>query len=125
MPAFLSGIKPVTEEPWSRDARIYAHKFGRSFEWVPNQQMDGTAIEAYNDESPLDSNNGYEVKVTATGLQKKGQPARKSSFFLSTVPRRAFPTVPRPRRTDEVRHKPEACLPCSSIRVLASRWLLR
>ena len=81
MPASLSGIKPVTEEPWSRDARVYAHKFGRSFEWVPNQQMDGSAVDEYHDESPLDNTNGYEVKVTATGLRKTGQPSWDSSTY--------------------------------------------
>ena len=81
MPPFLSGIKAVTEEPWSRDARVYAHKFG-SFERMANQQMDGSRLEEYNDESILDSTNGYEVKVTATGLaNKKGQPTWDSSTY--------------------------------------------
>ena len=81
MPAILSGIKPVTEEPWSRDARVYAHKFG-SFEWMPNVHMDGTKLEEYNDESILDTDQGYEVKVTASGLAgKKGQSTWDGSSF--------------------------------------------
>ena len=90
-PAMLVGIKPMTEEPWSRDAKVYAHKFGykfgHSFEWMPNQQMDGGALDAYNDESVLDGNNGYEIKVTATGLSRANagaaQPAWDSSTFRS------------------------------------------
>ena len=86
-PSILVGIKPVTEEPWSRDAKVYAHKFGRSFEWMPNEQMDGGALDAYNDESVLDTNNpagGYEIKVTATGLKRANAGAAQPSWDSST-----------------------------------------
>ena len=87
-PAMLVGIKPMTEEPWSRDAKVYAHKFGykfgHSFEWMPNQQMDGGALDAYNDESVLDGNNGYEIKVTATGLSRANAGAAQPSWDSST-----------------------------------------
>ena len=84
MPPSLVGIKPITEEPWTRDARVYAAKFG-SFEREANVQMDGTKVEEYNDESVLDSNNGYRSQITATGLRKNasigGQPIWDSSPF--------------------------------------------
>ena len=72
----MAGIKPVTAEPWARDAKVYAAKTG-SFERVINADAfgDGTAqMEEYNDESTLDSINadgqrvGYRSKVKATGL---------------------------------------------------------
>lgn len=69
MPSTLRGMKPVTQEPWTRDAVIYARKTG-SFEKVANAEMDGTAVEEFNDESVLDATNGYQTQVTATGLLK-------------------------------------------------------
>lgn len=84
-PPQLVGIKPWTREPWSRDASIYAQKTG-SFEKIFNADQHGTGAEAddeYNDESALDSNNGYRSHVTATGLAKNaslgGQPLWDSS----------------------------------------------
>ena len=84
-PAHLVGIKPWTREPWSRDAAIYAAKTG-SFERLVNADVHGTgreAVQEYNDESALDSNNGYRSTVTATGLKRNaslgGQPLWDSS----------------------------------------------
>ena len=89
-PSNLRGLKPVTNEPWSRDAVVYAQKTG-SFERVANADAHGTEfdeMERYNDESILDSNNPDELKryrshVTATGLKKNaslgGQPLWDSS----------------------------------------------
>ena len=90
-PARFLGIKPITKEPWARDAKVYAAKTG-SFERVLNADAfgDGTvAQEEYNDESALDSINadgqqvGYRSTVTATGLKRNssmgGQPLWDSS----------------------------------------------
>lgn len=81
-PSNLRGIKPITSEPWSRDAAVYARKTG-SFEKVYNAEMDGGKREEYNDESVLDSNNGYRSHITATGLKRNaslgGQPLWDSS----------------------------------------------
>jgi hypothetical protein len=77
-PACFLGIKPLTNEPWSRDAKVYAAKTG-SFERVVNADAFGdgmVAQEEYNDESLLDSINadgqqvGYRSTVTATGLKR-------------------------------------------------------
>ena len=77
-PSSLRGMRPGTREPWARDALFYQRKTG-SFETVAGAH----AREAYNDESALDSNNGYRSQVTATGLKKNaslgGQPLWDSS----------------------------------------------
>jgi len=87
MPPTVRGIKPITNEPWARDATIYNRKLG-SFERTVNSNFDGTVLEEYNDESVLDNNNGYRTQVTATGLAKtKDSPAWDSS------PYRACPYV--------------------------------
>ena len=57
----LRGVKPITREPWARDAYIYARKTG-SFE----TEVGDRAAEEYNDESALDSNNGYLSTVRAS-----------------------------------------------------------
>lgn len=89
-PPDLRGLKPITVEPWSRDAAIYARKTG-SFERVYNADQFGTGKEkqeAYNDECALDSNNPdakrrYRSRITATGLKRNaslgGQPQWDSS----------------------------------------------
>lgn len=86
-PSNLRGIKPITAEPWSRDAAVYSAKTG-SFERVHNAEIDGSAYAEYRDESVLDSNNGYISHVTATGLERNaslalgggnGRPAWDSS----------------------------------------------
>ena len=69
VPANLRGLKPITSEPWSRDAAVFAQKTG-SFEKQYNAAMDGGSVEEYNDESILDSNNGYKSHITATGLER-------------------------------------------------------
>ena len=76
-PPNLKGLKPVTHEPWARDATVYAQKTG-SFERVANRDQHGSKtdfVTQYNDESVLDSNNPdaarrYRSHVTATGLAK-------------------------------------------------------
>jgi len=85
MPPRFKGIKPQTDEPWARDAIVYAQKTG-SFERIFNADAfgDGTVgREEYNDESALDSNNGYRSRITATGLKRNaslgGQPLWDSS----------------------------------------------
>ena len=89
-PSNLRGLKPITPEPWARDALVYAHRTG-SFEQVVNANKfgDGTQEEEYNDESVLDSNNGYRSHVTATGLKRNaslgGQPLWDSSTRRYTV----------------------------------------
>ena len=86
-PSNLRGIKPITAEPWSRDAAVYSNRTG-SFEKLFNVEMDGSAQTEYNDESALDSNNGYMSHITATGLKRnaslgfgggEGQPLWDSS----------------------------------------------
>ena len=90
-PSNLRGLKPITPEPWARDALVYAQKTG-SFEQIMNGDNfgDGTqAAEEYNDESILDSHNGYRSTITATGLKKNaslgGQPLWDSSPLRHTV----------------------------------------
>ena len=81
-PPVLRGLKPTTTEPWTRDAIVYARKAG-SFEREANVEMDGLAVEEYEDESALDSNNGYATRVTATGLDRQsgGKPSWDASTF--------------------------------------------
>ena len=89
-PSNLRGLKPITPEPWARDALVYAQRTG-SFEQVVNADQfgDGTLQDEYNDESILDSNNGYRSHVTATGLKRNaslgGQPLWDSSTRRYTV----------------------------------------
>ena len=71
------------------DGRVTSAEHGRtagSFERLVNADLHGTgreAVETYNDESALDSNNGYRSTVTATGLKRNaslgGQPLWDSS----------------------------------------------
>ena len=58
-PQMYKGLKPQTSEPWVDDALTYAEKIF-------------TPKEAYNDESPLDYNNGYESHVTASSGHNAG-----------------------------------------------------
>ena len=101
-------MKPITPEPWARDALVYAQKTG-SFEQIMNGDNfgDGTVKDEYNDESILDSNNGYRSKVTATGLKKNsslgGQPLWDSSPLRHTpyVLRGISPVTREPWAIDE------------------------
>lgn len=113
-PSNLRGLKPITQEPWSRDALVYARKTG-SFEKIFNADMfgDGTqAQEAYNDESIYDSNNPdaakrYRSTVTATGLKKNaslgGQPLWDSSVrrYCPHILRGINPVTREPWAVDE------------------------
>ena len=83
-PPNLRGLRPITNEPWVRDAKVYADGDGieGDFEPVVND------FEEYNDESIYDSNNPdaakrYRSQVTATGLKRNaslgGQPLWDSS----------------------------------------------
>ena len=105
-PSNLRGLKPITSEPWSRDAAVYAIKTG-SFERHVNAEMDGTTAEEYNDESVLDSNNGYRSSVTATGLAKNasigGQPLWDTSTrrYCPYVLRGISPVTREPWAIDE------------------------
>ena len=60
-------------------------------EKVYNAEMDGTRVEEYNDESILDSNNGYRSQITASGLKKNAslgdQPLWNSSPMRYCPPR--------------------------------------
>jgi hypothetical protein len=75
-PFYLRNSKPITREPWAVDAMVYANKTG-SFEDVMNDD------EPYNDESALDSNNGYVSEVTATGLSKTSALGESSGWDSS------------------------------------------
>ena len=108
-PSNLRGLKPITQEPWSRDAIIYARKTG-NFERVYNADQFGDGSqkrEEYNDESALDSNNGYLSRITATGLKKNsslgGQPLWDSSPLRHTpyVLRGISPVTREPWAVDE------------------------
>lgn len=105
-PSNLRGIKPITSEPWSRDAAVYAKKTG-SFERVVNAEMDGGQREEFNDESVLDSNNGYRSHITATGLKRNsslgGQPLWDSSplRYCPFVLRGIAPVTREPWAEDE------------------------
>jgi hypothetical protein len=90
-PSYLRGLKPITPEPWSVDAIVYATKSG-SFESVRNADKfgDGTQKEeVYNDESSLDTTNGYESNVVATGRAKPGRwdssPLRHTPYALRGI----------------------------------------
>ena len=96
-----------------RRRQIYAEKAG-NFERVMNADRfgDGSQKKAeYNDESALDSNNGYRSHVTATGLKKNaslgGQPLWDSSP-LRVVPhslRGSKPVTDEPWARDEALSK--------------------
>jgi hypothetical protein len=64
---------PAMRQPRrSPPTQVYARKTG-SFEKIYNADHFGDGTEQddeYNDESALDSNNGYRSQVTATGLSK-------------------------------------------------------
>ena len=77
IPDPLRGCKPITREPWARDAIIYAKCTG-SFE----EEYGVKAVEAYNDESVYDSNNGY---VTTTSSSPGGGNGGKTSSAFGEV----------------------------------------
>ena len=84
-PSNLRGLKPITSEPWSRDAAVYSTNTG-SFEMQYNVEMDGLGREEYNDESVLDSNQGYVSHITATGLKKNSSLAFGGGLNASGQP---------------------------------------
>ena len=115
-PPRLLGIKPWTREPWARDALIYQSKTG-NFEKIYNADAHGTGAvgrDEYNDESALDSNNGYRSHVTATGLKRNaslgGQPIWDSSTrrYCPVNLKGIAPVTREP--WCEVRARPAACL---------------
>ena len=95
-PSRYLGIKPVTAEPWARDAKVYAAKTG-SFERVINADAfgNGTAqMEEYNDESTLDSINadGQRVRSKVKATVSCTTPAGEQPLWDSSV-RRYCPFV--------------------------------
>lgn len=87
VPPSLRGIKPITTEPWVRDAVVYARKTG-DFELEVDDHL-----EAYNDESVLDSNNGYVSKITATGLKRNASIGGNGQPWWDSSPLRHCPHV--------------------------------
>lgn len=89
-PAHLRGIKPVTMEPWSRDAQVYAAQTNLEKVYYADAHGDGTvAARTYNDESILDSNNPdparrYRSHVTASGLRKNASLGEQPLWDSST-----------------------------------------